>query len=86
MDDTTFELAKLAVKEEYKGHKIGKQLMDVCIHYARANSANKIILFTNHKLVPAIHLYEKYGFHQVVLTNNKYMEADIKMELFLTQQ
>ncbi|MFF2089471.1 GNAT family N-acetyltransferase [Paenibacillus sp. NPDC058174] len=86
LDDTTFELAKLAVKEEFKGRKIGNQLMDACIHYAKAHSANKIILFTNHKLVPAIHLYEKYGFHQVLLANNKYIEADIKMELILTQQ
>ena len=78
-----FELAKLAVTEKHKGKKIGNRLMERCIAYAKENGADKIILYTNHKLVPAIYLYKKYGFCEVEIGNNKYIESDMKMELKL---
>ena len=79
----TFELAKLAVTEEFKGLKIGSKLMERCIWFAKENVAERIILYTNHKLVPAIRLYKKYGFKEVALKHNKYLESDMKMELVL---
>ncbi len=82
-DADTFELAKLAVTEEFKGLKIGEMLMKKCIQFAKENDAKKIILYTNHKLIPAIGLYKKYGFKEVVLKHNKYLESDMKMELVL---
>ncbi len=83
IDENAFELAKLAVTEQFKGYKIGNQLMEACIHYAKNKNACKIILYTNQKLIPAIHLYKKYGFNEVPLVNNKYLESDMKMELSL---
>jgi ribosomal protein S18 acetylase RimI-like enzyme len=83
IDENTFELAKLAVTEQYKGYKIGNQLMEACIHYAKSKNAHKIILYTNQKLIPAIHLYKKYGFNEAPLVNNKYIESDMKMERLL---
>ena len=82
-DDDTFELAKLAVTEAFKGMKIGNQFMERCLLFAKEKSAKKIILYTNHKLTPAIGLYNKYGFKEVALENNKYLESDIKMVLQL---
>lgn len=41
----------------------------------------KVILYTNHKLVPAICLYKKFGFCEVDIGCNKYIESDMKMEL-----
>lgn len=79
----TFELAKLAVRPKYKGQGIGEQLIRKCIAFAQENSAKTIILYTNHKLIPAIHLYEKIGFSKVSLSNNKYIESDMKMRLQL---
>jgi ribosomal protein S18 acetylase RimI-like enzyme len=38
---------------------------------------------TNHKLVSAIRLYEKFGFRHIPLINNKYLESDLKMVLEL---
>lgn len=81
--DAAFELAKLAVTEEYKGRKIGNLLMESALQFAKDKGAQKIILYTNHKLIPAIRLYEKYGFCEVPLENNKYLESDIKMEIIL---
>jgi ribosomal protein S18 acetylase RimI-like enzyme len=82
IDENAYELAKLAVTEQFKGYKIGNRLMDACIHYAKEKNACKIILYTNHKLIPAIHLYEKYSFREVPLGKNKYLESDMKMEMY----
>lgn len=82
-DVYTFKLAKLAVTEDFKGLKIGNQLMERCLLFAKEQSAKKIILYTNHKLIPAIGLYNKYGFKEVALEHNKYLESDIKMVLHI---
>lgn len=82
-DTDIFELAKLAVTERYKGLKIGNQLMERCIQFAKEKGAKKIILYTNHKLTPAIGLYKKYDFVEVPIEHSKYLESDIKMELVL---
>jgi len=58
-------------------------LMYRAISFAKEKGADKIILFTNSKLLPAIRLYEKYGFQRIPLIDNEYEEADIKMELRL---
>lgn len=82
-DRDTFELAKLAVRPKYKGQGIGELLMRKCIAFAKESLAKTIILYTNHKLIPAIHLYEKIGFSKVSFSNNKYLESDMKMQLQL---
>ena len=79
----SYEVAKLAVTEKYKKLGIGKRLMKVAIEFARENSTKKIYLFTNHNLIPAINLYKKCGFVLIPLIDNKYIESDMKMELYL---
>jgi len=81
--DNTFELAKLCVTEKYKGLKIGQLLMEASLAFARDNKADKVILYTNTKLVPAIRLYQKLGFEEIVLQDNKYLESDMLMALKL---
>jgi len=82
-EDGVFELAKLAVAEQYRGYRIGQRLMEHCIDFAKSRKANKIILFTTDVLVPAVNLYHRFGFVEVALTDNKYAEADMRMELSL---
>lgn len=79
----SYEVAKLDVTEKYKKLGIGERLMKVAIEFARENSTKKIYLFTNHNLIPAINLYKKCGFVQIPLIDNKYIESDMKMELYL---
>ena len=79
----SYEVAKLAVTEKYKKLGIGERLMKVAIEFARENGTKKIYLFTNHNLIPAINLYKKCGFVQIPLIDNKYIESDMKMELYL---
>lgn len=81
VDENVFELAKLAVTEKYQGLKIGKMLMEKSLYVAKQNNAKKVILFTNHILISAIELYRKFGFKEVPIVKNKYIESDLKMEL-----
>jgi len=83
VDEKIFELAKLAVTEKYQGLKISNVLMEKCLDVAKQNNATKIILYSNRLLTSALKLYEKFKFQEIPLTNNKYEESDIKMELLL---
>jgi mannose-6-phosphate isomerase-like protein (cupin superfamily)/N-acetylglutamate synthase-like GNAT family acetyltransferase len=75
-----FELVKMAVSEKFQGHYIGNALIEHCIHIAREKKIKIIIIYSNTRLVNAIHLYEKYGFVKTQLESGHYDRADIKME------
>lgn len=62
-----YKLAKLAVTEKAKGMGIGKMLMDKCITISMGKGIDKLILYTNKKLYPAISLYKKYNFQEIKL-------------------
>lgn len=84
IEDDYFELAKMAVTEKYKGYKIGHQLMEATITYARNRNIKRLMLESNRKLKPALHLYKKFGFKEITIdANSPYARADIKMELLL---
>ena len=78
-----FELGKMAVTEKAQGCGIGKILLEHCLKIARQEGMSKLILYSNTKLAPAIHLYRKYGFVEVELETGLYERANIKMELYL---
>jgi N-acetylglutamate synthase-like GNAT family acetyltransferase len=78
-----YELAKMTVAPACRGRGISKQLINTCIEKAKMLSAKKIILFSNHQLQAAIHLYSLYGFRHVEVTNSPFTTADVKMELLL---
>jgi len=61
-DQTTFELAKMAVQESHQGKHIGEKLGRAVIAKAKAQGATAVILETNKILTPAVRLYEKLGF------------------------
>lgn len=83
VDKDTFELAKLAVAEEYQHEGIGRMLMDKCLETARQENMRKIMLYSNHKLEAAIGLYKRLGFKEIPYDMKKYDEADMMMELWL---
>lgn len=80
VDDNTFELSKMAVSDKAQGLGIGNKLLIHCLAVAEENGIKKVLLYSNRKLLPAIHLYEKFGFAEVPLGNVSYERADIKME------
>ena len=80
IDRDTFEFSKMAVSDKAQGLGVGNQLLIHCLAVAEKNNIKKLILYSNRKLLPAIHLYEKFGFNEVPLGNVSYERADIKME------
>lgn len=80
IDETTFELSKMAVTESIQGLGIGNKLMSYCMEVAKHKRIKKLILYSNRKLLPAIYLYKKFGFNEIALENGIYERADIKME------
>ncbi len=83
VNDDLFELAKMAVSEEYQGRQIGKKLCQYAVEQARAMGAKQIFLESNTKLIPAISLYQKIGFFKVELSTSPFQRANIKMMLNL---
>lgn len=83
VDESTFELAKLAVDKKFQGQKLSNRLMDACIAFAKAKKATKIMLLSNRRLETALNLYLKHGFIEVPMKENDYTRANIQMELNL---
>lgn len=83
VDDSTFELTKMAVAENAQGKQIGKKLALTVIGSAVDKSASKLILSTSPKLIAALNLYRKLGFIEVVKDDNRYKRELIHMELDL---
>lgn len=76
------ELTKMAVSPNVRGHKIGQQLLQYCIDFAKTNQLKALLLYSNTKLENAIYLYRKYGFKELKLeTNSPYKRSNIKMLL-----
>lgn len=84
--ENIYELGKMAVSPQYQGRKIGQEMMEYSLTFAKEKNWKKIILYSNTKLVNAIHIYRKYGFKEVPLEKNiPYLRSNIKMELKLSQ-
>lgn len=80
INKTEFELSKMAVTDRVQGLGIGKIMIEHCIKAAVDNHIEKIIIYSNRKLLNAIHLYKKYGFVEIPVEEGIYERADIKME------
>jgi len=80
--DGVFELTKMAVSPNHRGYKIGQQLMQHCIDFAKQSHYKGLMLYSNTLLENAIYIYKKYGFIEIpVEANSPYKRSNIKMEL-----
>jgi GNAT superfamily N-acetyltransferase len=79
--DGVYELAKMVVAPAYRGKGISKLLMEACLAKAKEIGAVKLVLFSNHQLTTALHLYESYGFRHVEVKDSPFVTADVRMEL-----
>jgi putative acetyltransferase len=87
MEPGEFEVAKMAVTLAAQGGGIGRRLLQKVVEEAKDSGAIRLYLETNHKLTPAIRLYEAVGFrrlppHRVI--PSPYARADVSMEIWLT--
>ena len=77
-----YELGKMAVDEQFQGHKIGQKLMEHCIAFAKQQQWQKLILYSNTLLENAIYIYRKFGFVAIPMeAKPPYVRSNIKMEL-----
>jgi putative acetyltransferase len=76
-----YELAKMAVDPFFQGKGIGRLLLEQCKARAQAEGAKGLFLYSNSKLLAALHLYRKQGFEVVPLENSPFLTADVKMEI-----
>lgn len=83
VEDGVYELGKMGVYKEFRGHRLGTVLLEHCIATAKRMHMKTLILYSSRKLKNAIHLYEKYGFVEVKYEGGTYARGDIKMELKL---
>ena len=83
VNEHEYELAKMAVTPAFRGKGISKLLLKKCLDHARTTGAEKISLFSNHRLTSAIALYEKHGFKHVEVKDSPFETADVRMELIL---
>ena len=82
-----FEVAKMAVSERYRGHGIGRKLLEYTIAQAKTLGAHTLELVSSSKLANAIHLYESLGFRHLSAERvepSPYARADVFMELHLS--
>jgi ribosomal protein S18 acetylase RimI-like enzyme len=75
-----YEFTKMAVDEKFRGKKVGEALAQAAIGKAKELGAEKIILYSNTMLQPAVALYRKLGFKEVPL-DGPYKRSNVKMEL-----
>ena len=80
-NELVYELSKMAVSENFQGQHVGHTMIEFCLKKAKELHADKVILHTNKKLEAAIHLYKKFGFKEVPLSNAIYKRSNIKMEI-----
>jgi GNAT superfamily N-acetyltransferase len=82
--DGLFELTKMAVSPKHRGFKIGQELMQHSIAFAKSIGLAELILYSNTTLENAIYIYRKYGFVELPLElDTPYKRSDIKMLLKL---
>lgn len=82
--ENCFELAKMAVAPQVQGKGYGTILMSAAIDWAKTQSADSVVLYSNTKLTPAIRLYEKFGFRERPMAEEQdYERCNIEMILKL---
>src|SRR5215470_15869527 len=75
-EEGTFELVKMAVSPAFQGQGVAKMLLEKCLEAARQLKARKVFLYSNSQLIPAITLYQKYGFTHTDASSSPYSTAD----------
>ena len=79
--DGIWELTKMAVSPDARGHGIGRLLMDAALDLYRSLDGRELFLESSSKLAPALALYESVGFrhHPAPRAGSHYARADVHM-------
>ena len=75
-----WELCKLGANENIPHKGAGTAVFKALMDYAKKQGAKTVLIETNSKLGPALHIYEKYGFTYVPMIDSEYKRVDVIME------
>lgn len=79
-DNGMWELCKLGSNKQLPHRGAGSAVFEAAMNWAIHHGAKKLFILSNSKLKPALHIYEKYGFHEVRLVDYEYVRGDIAFE------
>lgn len=82
VSETVFEMAKMAVRPEFRGLGAGEKLGRHLIEEAKKLGCTRLFLESNQKLIPALTLYRKLGFVEIPVGDTLYSRADYKAEMY----
>lgn len=77
-------LLNIAVAPEHRGCGIGRALMEDLLAYAREKEAVKVLLEVRVGNVPAIALYDAFGFERLGLRKRYYDDGEDALDMMLT--
>ena len=88
LEKDTWEICKLAARNQYTGTGAGSAVLQKAMKYAEDHGARKEVLISCRSLKPAIHLYKKFGFYEMPYRKEfwKSEKADIEMERIVPLQ
>ncbi|WP_308556284.1 GNAT family N-acetyltransferase [uncultured Lactobacillus sp.] len=83
--DGGWEIQKFAADGKFKGQGAGKAVLKACLDYAKEKGYHNLVLVTNTKCIPAVHLYKEFGFKEVPIDKELFPfdRGNLQMELNL---
>jgi GNAT superfamily N-acetyltransferase len=80
LQDGTWEICKLGSNKNVPHEGAGSLVFSAAMDWALEHGAARLFILSNSKLKPALHIYEKYGFHEIKLDDYEYVRGDIAFE------
>lgn len=85
-NDGTWELCKLGSNKHFPHKGAGSAVFEAAMNWAIRHKAKRLFILSNSKLKAALHIYEKYGFHEVKLDDYEYVRGDIAFEYIVDKK
>ncbi len=62
LEPGVYELRKMYLRPDVRGHGLGARLFDACLAFCREQTARQVVLDTRENMTTAIAFYERRGF------------------------
>lgn len=85
MEQGTWEICKLASNKHRPHSGCGSAVFEAAMNGAISHGAKKLFIISNRMLKPALHIYEKFGFHEIILDDYGYDRGNIAFERLIEE-
>lgn len=82
-EDGTWELCKLGSNKHLPHQGAGSAVFKAAMDWSVNHGAKRLFILSNSKLKTALHIYEKFGFHEIKLDDYEYTRGDIAFEYII---